>query len=92
MVSSVEQFLSEHGVGGLWVPGEGVGRGFGGVGDRAIWVFVSIFFSSSCGRPKSVFTSKDLEGSVRGLFVAMVAERSRGEVGASAGRFLAPMR
>ena len=92
MLSSEGQFLSEQGVGGLWDPGEGVGRGFGGVGDRVVWPLVSSFFSSSCGRPNKVLTSKDLEGSVRGLLVVIVADKSRGDVGASAGRFIAPRR
>lgn len=92
MVSRVGHCLSEHGVGGLCVPGEGVGRGLGGVGDRVVWVLDSIFFSSSCGNPNKVFTSKDLGGSVRGLLEAVVGDRSSGEVGASTGRFMAPRR
>lgn len=92
MDSKLGQFLSEQGVGGLCVPGEGVGRGFGGVGDLLVCALASAFFSSSCGKLNRLFTSKGLEVSVLGLLVATDAERSRGEVGASAGLFIAPRR
>ena len=101
------QFLSLQGkLSTLFAPGEVAGLVFSSGGEvegcedevALVYSFNSFLSSSGCCKEvgfwwwKSVLTSKPFGGSILGLFAATEAERSKGEVGLSAGLFIAPLR